>query len=203
MSDVAAIDWLARARAGDTAALGELLASYGPYLSFLAGLQIDRRLQGKADAADLVQETYLEAHRHFAQFRGQCEAEFSAWLRSILAGLVANHLRRHLGTKRRDARLERALAVELDDTSCLLDRGILDQGSSPSHQAARRESGVLLAEALERLPADYRTTIVLRNFEGLSFPEIAARLGRSVDSVQKLWVRALTQLRQGLVIEPP
>ena len=60
---------LRRARAGDSAALGELLELYQNYLLLLARVQIGRRLQSKVDAADLVQETFLEAHRHFAQFR--------------------------------------------------------------------------------------------------------------------------------------
>ena len=74
-----------RAKAGENEALGELLAAYRRYLRLLAGMQIDRRLQGKADASDLVQETCLEAHRHFEMFRGQSEGEFAAWLRTILA----------------------------------------------------------------------------------------------------------------------
>jgi RNA polymerase sigma-70 factor (ECF subfamily) len=108
-------------------------------------------------------------------------------------------VRRYLGTRRRDANLERGLAAELDHTSRVLDRGLLANCSSPSQQGARRESGVLLAEALAQLPPDYRQTVILRNFEGLSFAEIASRMDRSVDSVQKLWVRALARLREALV----
>ena len=64
-------DLLRRARAGDDAALGALLEHYRAYLALLARLQIDHRLQGKADPADLVQETFLEAHRSFPRFRGE------------------------------------------------------------------------------------------------------------------------------------
>jgi RNA polymerase sigma-70 factor, ECF subfamily len=61
---------LARARAGDAAARGELLERYRAYLALLARLQIGRRLQGKADPADVVQETFLRAHRDFGRFAG-------------------------------------------------------------------------------------------------------------------------------------
>jgi RNA polymerase sigma-70 factor (ECF subfamily) len=61
---------------------------------------------------------------------------------------------------------------------------------------AQREQGVLLAEALARLPADYREVVVLRHLEELEFPEVARRMGRSVGSVKKLWVRALGSLRR-------
>src|SRR5207249_12051722 len=61
---------LCQARAGSGPALGQLLELYRSYLALLARLQIGRRLQGKVDSADLVQETFLEAHRKWGQFRG-------------------------------------------------------------------------------------------------------------------------------------
>ena len=188
---------LRQARAGDGDALGRLLELYRNYLALLARVQIGRRLQGKADAADLVQETFLEAHRDFAQFRGTTEATLLAWLRQVLARNLANLVRRY-GTQRREVRLERALAVELDESSRVLDQGLAAPGSSPSHQAARREQAVLLADALDQLPADYREVLILRHLEGLSFPEVARRMGRSLDSVDKLWARALARLRRSL-----
>lgn len=189
---------LALARAGDGAALGRLLGLYGDYLSLLARLQIGRRLQGKVDAADLVQDTFLEAHRHFGQFRGTTEAELVCWLRQILAGLLANLVRKFCGTQRRDVRLERELAQELDHSSRALDQSLIAPQSTPSQQAVRREQAVLLADALQRLPDDYREVIILRHLEGLSFAEISRRMGRSVDSVKNLWARALAQLRRVL-----
>src|SRR5262245_40989200 len=73
------------ARAGDGAALGRLLELYRGFLTLLARVQIGRRLKSKVDAADLVQETFLEAHRHFGRFRGTTEGELTGWLRQILA----------------------------------------------------------------------------------------------------------------------
>jgi len=189
---------LARARAGQGDALGRLLERYRGYLTLLARLQISKRLQGKVDAADLVQDTFLEAHRHFTGFRGTSEREFVAWLRQILAGVVANLVRHYLGTRRRDPRLECELAAELDQSSRVLDGGLAARQSTPSERAARREQAVLLADALERLPEDYREVLVLRHLEGLSFPEVARRLDRTQDSVKKLWTRALDRLRQTL-----
>ena len=54
---------------------------------------------------------------------------------------------------------------------------------------------MLLADALDRLPEDYREVIVLRHLEGLTFPVVADRMGRTVDSVEKLWLRAVARLR--------
>jgi RNA polymerase sigma-70 factor (ECF subfamily) len=189
---------LRQARGGNGRALGQLLELYGSYLALLARLQIGRRLQGKADAADLVQETFLEAHRNWAQFRGTSEAELIQWLRQILASRLSALIRRYLATQRRDIRLERALAEELDQSSRVLDHGLVVSHSSPSQQAVRREQAVLLANALEELPEDYREVIILHHMEELSLPDVARRLGRSEHSVEKLWARALARLRRTL-----
>ena len=187
---------LHRARAGDAPAVGQLLELYRAYLVMLARVQIGRRLQGKVDASDVVQEACLGACRDFPQFRGTTEKEFLAWLRQILASLLANLVRHYHGTQRRDVRLERRLAVELEQSSQALDRGLVAAQSSPSEQAVRREQSVLLAEALARLPDDLRDLLILRHLEGLSFPEVARRLGRTVDGVKKQWPRALATLRR-------
>ena len=193
-----ATELIRRARGGTGDALGQLLARYGNYLGLLARVQVGRRLQGKVDPADLVQETFLEAHRHFAGFRGQSEPEVAAWLRQIMAGVLSNLLRRYLGTQGRDVRLERELAGELDRSSQAFDRGLADPGPTPSKLAVGRERAVLLADALGRLPDDYREAIILRNLEELPFAEVGRRMGRSEDAVQKLWVRALARLRAAL-----
>jgi RNA polymerase sigma-70 factor (ECF subfamily) len=178
------------------------LELYRNYLALLARLRIGRRLQGKVEPLDLVQETFLEAHRDFGQFRGTSEGKLMAWLRQILARNLANLLRGYYGTQRRDVRLERDLAAELDKSSGALDRGLVQHQSTPSQQAARREQAVLLADALGRLPKDYQEVIILRHLEGLSFTEVARRMDRSLDSVEKLWVRGLARLRRSMGVSP-
>jgi RNA polymerase sigma-70 factor (ECF subfamily) len=193
---------LVLSRAGDTKARGQLFELYRGYLTLLASVQLGRRLRGKVDAADVVQETFLEAHRDFAQFRGSTEQELTAWLRQVLARNLANLLRHYFGVRARDVRLERDLHVELDRSSQALDGGLMDPQHSPSQQVAYREQAVLLADALRRLPDDYRDVIVLRHLEGYTFAEVARRMGRSIDSVDKLWVRALSRLRRILKGKP-
>jgi RNA polymerase sigma-70 factor (ECF subfamily) len=190
------------ARTSGGPALGRLLEHYRGYLALLARLEIGRKLQGKVDAGDLVQEAFLEAHRGFPHFAGRVEAEFLAWLRGILAHRLAKLLRRYLGTQRRDVRLERELAVEVDQSSRLLDQGLVALSSSPSQRTRRREQAALLAEALGRLPEDYREVLILRHLEEQPFPEVARRMGRSVEAVKKLWARAVPRLREVLGEEP-
>jgi RNA polymerase sigma-70 factor (ECF subfamily) len=197
-----AINLLNNAKLGSRSSFGRLLESYENYLTLLARAQIGAHLRGKIDPGDLVQETFLEAHRQFPQFRGDSEPELLAWLRRILAGQLALSLRRFLGTKARDVRLERQLALKLDNSSHALERGIAAPGSSPSHAASSREQTLLLSQALEKLPADYREIIILRHLENLPFADAARRMNRSEDSVQKLWVRALARLRRELGEKP-
>jgi RNA polymerase sigma-70 factor (ECF subfamily) len=195
-------DLLARAQAGDPSGFGLLLERYRPYLRLLAQVEIGRHLRSKLDSSDLVQETFLEAHRHFDRFEGITEGQLVCWLRQILAGRLAVQLRRYLGTQARDVRLERQLAESLDRSSVGLEALPAAPLSTPSQHADRREQKVLLARALERLPEDYRDVIVLRHLEGLTFPEVARRLERSQDSVEKLWLRGLARLRQELGEQP-
>ena len=188
---------LALARKGEPDALGILLETYRNYLAVLTRVQIGRRFSGKADASDVIQETFLQAHRAFPQFRGATEAELVVWLRRILVSRLSKLVRRYT-TKQRDLRLEQQLELELEKSSQCLDRSLEVRQSSPSQLAARREMAVLLADALEQLPEDYRDVMILHHLEGLSFPEVAIRVNRSIDSVKNVWARALARLRRSL-----
>jgi RNA polymerase sigma-70 factor (ECF subfamily) len=189
---------LVLAKAGDGAALGRLLERYRNYMGLLIRLQVGRRLRRKVDAEDLLQELGLEIHRKIVTFRGSSEREFLMWVRRMIGSIMANQVRHFLGTKCRDLRLERALVEELDRSSRALNRNLVAPQSTPSQQAVRREQAVILADALQRLPEDYREVIILRQLEGLSFPEVARRLGRTEDSVKNVWLRALARLRRTL-----
>ena len=187
---------IALAKGGDSAALGSLLEGYRAYLRMLARVQIGPRLQSKLDADDLLQEAFLRAHQAIGRFRGATEEEFLAWLRGILAHVLADQIRRYHGTEQRDPKLERALEVELDRSSEGFARVLAAPTSSPSQRVVRHERAVRLAAALERLPPASRDVLALRHFQDLSFPEIASQMGRTLDGVKNLWIRALARLRR-------
>lgn len=183
---------------GNRSALGALLVDYRAYLKMLARSQIHRKMQGKADASDVVQDVFLEVQKNFVRFRGNSNVEFRGWLRKILASSLATYFRRYLGTKQRDLRLEQSLAVELDHTSCCLQKSIAVPGPSPSQVLMKRETLLELAAAIDSLPFDYRTVLLLRHIESMSFPAIAESMNKSLDSVEKLWVRGLGKLRSAM-----
>jgi RNA polymerase sigma-70 factor, ECF subfamily len=202
MQSVAVLELLVvQSRAGDQGALGRLLELYRNYLRVLARSLIGPPLQVRLDASDLVQETFLKAHREFAQFAGSGERELVAWLRQILVRTLANQAKYH-GSRVRDQRRQESLDVLLDRSSLAIQAQLADSVASPSAHAVRREQAVLIADALARLPADYREVFILRNLEQVPVDEIAVRLGRSPNAVRKLWGRAIVALKQALTDAP-
>lgn len=197
MSEVSGqLSWqqcLAQARAGDAAARDCLFAACRSYLGIMARANVESWMRAKIDASDLVQQTLLDAHRDFDRFRGQTDQEWLAWLRQILNHNAGDAIR-HYGTAgKRQARREIPL-VSTDDSRAGFDPAA--PGDSPSQLILHQESELLLAVALDQLPADYREVILLRNVQRLPFDEVAERLGRTRPAAQMLWMRAIQKLRQ-------
>jgi len=188
---------LVQVRAGDKAALGRLLERYRNYLRLMARSLISLPLRVRLDASDLVQEACLKAHREFSQFLGATEPELVAWLRQVLVRTLADQVNRHRA-KGRDYRREEPLDVMLDRSSLTVQQALAVPVSSPNSHVSRREQAVLLADALEKLPAPYREVFILRNLEHIPFDQIAARMGRSSGAVRKLWTRTMLSLKRML-----
>jgi RNA polymerase sigma-70 factor (ECF subfamily) len=184
---------LAEARIGQRDSLGALLERYRGYLRALACSKLPLPLQARANASDLVQETFLLASRHFDQFRGASEGEWREWLRRILRRCLSRFVRKHGWTHKRSVYRELPLETGADDS--VQRSPIADHGSSPSAGVQRREVASLIAERLALLSPAHREVLVLRNLKGLPFDEVARRMGRSPGAVRVLWLRALDQLR--------
>jgi RNA polymerase sigma-70 factor (ECF subfamily) len=173
------------------------LDQFRSYLLLLARLRMQRRLQGKLDASDVVQQTLLQAHVGWEQFRGRTAGEQAAWLRQILARVLANAARDH-GRDKRDVGRERSLEAALDESAARLEVWLTADGPSPSEEAQRHERAVRLADALAGLPDSQREAVVLRHFHDRSLAEIAAELNCTTAAVTGLLYRGLKALRQRL-----
>ena len=185
--------WFEAARAGSPEALGRLLEACQRYLLQVANGEMESRLQAKVGASDIVQETYLEAQRIFARFQGSSPTELRAWLRAILLNKLATAARQYQATAKRQ--LGREVPIDPAASQPIDPVGSLTTASSI---LAREERMQALMSALGKLPEDYRQVILWRQVENLSFEEMAARLGRSVEAVRKLWSRALQSLEKEL-----
>src|SRR5262245_47225455 len=93
--------WIAAARGGSLEALGQALEQCRDYLLQVGNAELDARLQGKAGASDLVQETFLVAQRIFDRFQGSSQPNLRAWLRAILLHKIAKLRQRYGGTRKR------------------------------------------------------------------------------------------------------
>ena len=196
---ISVAELVSRAQTGSTETLGDLLQLYRNYLSVLATTQLDGRLRRRLNSSDVVQETMLAAHRDFGAFRGKTEGELLAWLRQILINCVRHAVEVHVKAQKRDIRREVALDATtptVDDSMMRLANVLADKGRSPSEECGKRELAVAVADQLAKLKPDYRDVIVLRNLQGLSFDEIAERMGRSKGSVRMLWLRAMEKFKQ-------
>jgi RNA polymerase sigma-70 factor, ECF subfamily len=176
--------------------------TYRSYLGMIARLSLGRRLQGKVDPSDLVQQTLLKAHQAIDRWRGSGPSERAAWLRRILVRTLADEVRRHHRGKR-DAGRERLLLAELDESSIRLEAWLVDDQTSPSEQAIRHEQVLRLAEALDAMPEDQRQAVELHHLKGWSLGEIGTHLGRTKASVAGLLRRGIRALRERLTEEVP
>jgi len=184
--------------------LGQLLALYTNYLKLLVAAQLDNRLRARVSPSDIVQESFFEAHRDFAEFRGKSMGEFVVWLRRIVVNNILRVVEQHVTAEKRDVRREVSLEEigrRLEQSTVRLETLLAHETESPSGCASRREDEILLADTLAQLPADYRDVIVLRHIEGLSFDEVASRMDRSAGAVRMLWLRALKKMREALKSE--
>jgi RNA polymerase sigma-70 factor (ECF subfamily) len=109
--------------------------------------------------------------------------------------------RRYSAARRKTDVIQQQLQADVDGSAVHLSRAIPSQESTPSEHAMQRESSVLLADALARLPENYREVIILHHLEGLKFEQVADRMGKTAAAVQRMWIRALVKLRE-LVNEP-
>ena len=175
--------------------LGELFEGCRQYLLVIAEQELGDDLRAKAGASDLVQETFLQAQRVIGQFHGRSRDELLPWLRQILLHRVAKLGRRYRGTKKR--KLSREWQPP-ESSAALLDFLYDSEATTPSGHAVQTEQAGLVQQALERLPSDYRTVVLLRHRDRLTFGEIAARLGRSPDAARMLWCRAIDRLAREL-----
>ncbi len=188
---------LEQAARGDPGALGTLLSRHADRLRRMVALRLDRRLQGRIDPSDVIQEAYLEASVRLTDYLGNPSMPFFLWLR-FLAGqkLVTLH-RHHLGVQMRAAGQEVALCRGPlpEASSAALAAQLLGHDTRASEAAIRAELKIRVQEALDSMDPLDREVLALRHFEQLSRAEIAQVMGISEAAAGKRYIRALERLK--------
>jgi RNA polymerase sigma-70 factor (ECF subfamily) len=178
----------------------ETLEPYRKYLKVLAGLHLDRRLRGKLDPSDIVQQTLVRAYPALIDLRQREPQVLAAWLRKILARTLADAVK-HYERDRRDVGLERSLEADLDRSASGFAAWLAADQTSPSGRAERNEELLRMVDALAELPETMREVVVLKHCQGLTLQQIAERVGKTVPAVASLLRRGLAELRTALKAE--
>jgi RNA polymerase sigma-70 factor (ECF subfamily) len=183
--------FLERLRAGDAMAFNRLVEErHGDIYALLYRLTEDPE-----EARDLTQETFLQAFRHLASFRG--DADLRTWLYRIAVNQARNRWR-WWKRRRRDRTVSLDAPVS-EGMDAPLSAGLAgDEGLDPERQTLARERELVLHSALQTLSRPYREVIVLRDIEGLSYEEVAAALDLNVGTVKSRLNRGRTELRRRL-----
>jgi RNA polymerase sigma-70 factor (ECF subfamily) len=192
MGDGMTESMIGSARGGSTEALGCLFEQARGPLLHAANHELPPELRAKQSAADLVQETFLVAHRQFHRFHGRTMAELLLWLKAILRNTSA-HLRRSYRTERRGTFRE----VPIDAPGSLT-ADLSSSDSSPSALFQRREAVAMLQEATARLSARDREVLWMKHHDELTFEEVGRKLAISSVAARKAWLKALERLREQL-----
>jgi RNA polymerase sigma-70 factor (ECF subfamily) len=193
-----------RAGEGDTTGLDGLLERYRPRLRRMIKLRLDRRLQGRVDPSDVIQEAYIEVSRGLAGYLRDPSLPFFLWLRLVTGQKLALAHRQHLGVQARDAGREVSLyrGALPEATSAALAAQLIGKQTSPSQAAARAELKIRLQEALNSMDELDREVLALRHFEHLSNAESSRVLGISETAACNRYVRALERLKK-ILTGPP
>ena len=191
---------LQQAAQGDRQVLGTLLGRHQDRLRRMIALRLDRRLQGRIDPSDVIQEAYLEATARLAEYLRDPSKPFFLWLRFLTGQKLVTLHRHHLGVQMRNAGQEVALyhGPLPEASSAALAAQLLGHDTHPSAAAIRAEMKIRVQEVLKNMDPLDREVLALRHFEQLSRAEIAEVMGISEAAAGKRYIRALERLKQDL-----
>ncbi len=182
------------AKEGDKSALNQLYRIYAERVRWMVRFRMSSELRSKLESMDLVQDTLIHAFNGLDNFTYKNEGDFVRWLSKIAENELRGSLKK-LHADKRDIRRE----VRLDNFGPTTGGGFVgnivpDNATTPSVIMSRKEELDKLARAMDSLKSEHREVIVLTKIEGLSYKEIAGRMGKSSNAVRKLVSRAMAEL---------
>jgi RNA polymerase sigma-70 factor, ECF subfamily len=182
---------------GDPEALGRLFSAYRDRLKRMIELRLSRRLSGRVDDSDVLQEAYLEITRKLPEYAREPKLPPFLWMRHLTALKLVEVHRRHLGSQLRDADREVTLhrgCLPVADSGSLAAH-LLGTFSAPSQAAIKAETRLLVQEALNSMDPTDREIVALKHFEQLSLADIGQVLGLSKAGAGSRYLRAVKRLR--------
>ena len=197
-------DLVRRASAGDQEAMAQVFALHRDRLRQMVRLRLDRRLQGRLDPSDVLQEAYLDFARRLPEYARTPNMPFYLWLRFLTGQRLIDLHRQHLGTKMRAAGQEVSLyrGALPQASSVSLAAQLLGHLTSASRAAIRAETQIRVQEALNSMDPMDREVLTLRHFEQLTNDETAAVLDIKKSTASNRYIRALERLKEILAALP-
>jgi len=185
---------VALAQDGDESSLNELCQVYWSRVLWIVRLRMGKELRSRLESIDVVQDVLMYAFRSLGNFTYRNEGDFLRWLSKLVESRLRDDLKK-LHAAKRDIRRE----VRFDSHGRTTQGGNIRTGgpieaTTPSEILSKRENLTRLEKAIDLLKPEYREIIVLTKIEGLSYKEIAARLGKSDEAVRKMVSRAIETL---------
>ena len=189
-----------RLQQGDEHALAELFSQHRDRLWRMVNFRLDRRLGGRVDADDILQEAYLDAAQRIHHYLEDPSKSFFVWLRLVVSQTMIDIHRRHLGAKMRNADREVSMnrPAYTQATSVCLAAQLLGAMTSPSQAAVNAEMTRQVEEALETMDPIDQEVLALRHFEELTNSEVAESLGIQQKAASIRYVRAVSRLKDVL-----
>jgi len=189
-----------RARRGDSAAAGEALVRHRDRLRRMVAARTDRRVRGRIDASDVLQDGFADAIAKFPNYLAEPKIPLFLWLRLVVGERLAKIHRDHLGAQVRDAAREVSLyrGPMPAASSAALAAHLLGRETSPTQAAVRAERLLRIQEALNTLDPLDREILSLRHFEELTHAEAARVLEIQEAAAAKRYIRALKRLKDVL-----
>lgn len=181
--------FVARARNGDMQAFEALILNHEKIVYNLAY----RILQNEEDAKDISQEVFLRVYRYLDRFDGK--SAFSTWLYRIAYNTCIDE------TRRRKNKAAYSIDAQLETEDSSMKQQYTDPTPTPEAQVLSKERQKRLLSAIESLPPDYKTALILRDLEGLSYSEISETMGLALGTVKSRIARARSQLKERILSE--
>ena len=180
-----------RVRAGDREALNRLLTEHEPHLRRIVDMRLGRQLRRRTSVSDVVQAAQIDVVQQIGRYFDGEPIPFQLWLRRIAQGRVRAIWREHMQAAKRDVRREVPLP---DHSSVQLVKRLAARGSSPSQHVSKQEMATRVRQALAELAETDCEVLLMRDFEGLPYEEIAYVLGTTAATARKRRGRALIRL---------
>ena len=176
-----------RVRRGDKRAFDLLILKYQHKVISI----VWRYLGDRNDVQDVSQETFIKAYRAIPNFRG--ESAFYTWLYRIAINTAKNHL---VSKSRRPPNID----IDIDDGEFQDNSAVLRDNESPQASLATKQMEEVIFRAIENLPPELRVAVTLREFEGLSYEEIARMMDCPVGTVRSRIFRAREAIEQKITL---